>query len=479
MKKIGILVLVFSLLGSGLGYAQQAWSLEQCIQHAISENIQIKQQELTTQLQKNTYTSSKLGVLPSLNGSAYQNFSFGRSVDPYTNEFAEDNTKSLNFSLASSMNLFRGLQQYHTIKKDELNFKASLKDLERAKNDISLSVASAYLNILFNMEMLDVSRDQVQTTEQQVQRTEKLVNAGSLAKGDLLEMQSQLANEQLQVVTAENNLEIAYLNLTQLLELDSVPGFKIQVPHLSVLEKDVLLPEVRQIFHEATQVLPQVDAAQLNLKAAGHELSVAKGARYPTLSVSASYGSGYSDAYQEMGEIGDFTMDTVPIGIATDGSTTLDVYTYNYDYSYNTRPFNDQIRDNASSSLQFGLTIPIFNGWQVNTAIDNARINMLNSKYNLDLTRKELYKDIQQAHADARAALKKYIATEKALEAMRESFRYTQKRFDVGMVNSVDYKTAKTQLNNTESELLQAKYEFIFKKEVLDFYRGNPISLKQ
>ncbi|MGC9331466.1 MAG: TolC family protein, partial [Bacteroidales bacterium] len=417
---------------------------------------------------------------PSVNSSAYQSFTFGRSVDMYTNEFSEDNTRSLNMDISAQMNLFNGFQKYHKIQKSMLNLDASLKNLEKAKNDIAIAIANAFFNVLYNMELVSTSLAQVSTTEEQVSNTEKLVSAGSLARGNLLEVKSQLANEELQLVNAENALDLAYLNLQQLLELDTVKNFSIMAPQIDALDETQLLPEVYQIYLEAKMNMPQMEAARLDVQIALEDIAIARSGRYPSLNLSASYGSGFSDARQEIAEI--IPANPLPIGYAVSqegGGEIFDVYQYNFDYTYNTKPFSDQIRDNASKSISLGLSIPIFNGWQVNSSVSNAKINHQIAKYNLESARKQLLKEIQQAHADAKAAMKKYIATKKALEAMQESFKHTEKKFNIGMVNSLEYNTAKTQLNNTESELLRAKYEFVFKHKILDFYRGIPITLSE
>ncbi|MDA3820777.1 MAG: TolC family protein [Candidatus Delongbacteria bacterium] len=481
MKKSWFITIVIIFFVNGVLFSQQeTWSLERCIQYAIDNSISIKQQKLNTDYEKNNVLTTKMSVLPSINSSAYQSFTFGRSVDMYTNEFSEDNTSSLNMDISARMDLFNGFQKYHKIQKSKLNLDASLKDLEKAKNDISIAIANAFFNVLYNLELVETSHAQVSTTEEQVSNTEKLVDAGSLARGNLLEVKSQLANEELKLVNAENALDLAYLNLQQLLELDTVKNFSIMAPQIDALDETQLLPKAYQIYLEAKMNMPQMEAARLDVQIAREDIAIARSGHYPSLNLSASYGSGFSDARQEIDEI--MPADPLPIGYAVSqegGGEIFDVYQYNFDYTYNTKHFSDQIRDNASTSISLGLSIPIFNGWQINSSVSNAKISHQAAKYNLESTRKQLLKEIQQAHADAKAAMKKYIATKKALEAMQESFKHTEKKFSIGMVNSLEYNTAKTQLNNTESELLRAKYEFVFKQKILDFYRGIPITLSE
>lgn len=474
-----VILILFALFSSGFLKAQESWTLEQCIQYAIDNNIQVKQQSLNFDYYQNQLTSSKLQALPSVNASAYESLRFGRSVDPYTNEFTEDNTQSTNMDISARMDLFRGGQRFHEIKKAELNVQASLKDLEKAKNDLSVNIANAFFNVLYNEELLEVSIRQVETTREQVSNTEKLVNAGSLAQGNLLEVQSQLANEELQMVNAQNNLDLAYLTLIQYLELDTIKNFKIARPFIDPINEGTVLPNVTQVYYEAEMNMPEIERSELSLAIANRDLSIARSNFYPSLTMSASYGSGFSDAQQIIDQITPSDPMLVGYGINSTSGDVFDVYQYGFDYTYKTKAFSNQIRDNASASVSIGLSIPIFNGWQVKTAVNNAKINMETQRFSLDLAKKQLYREIQQAYADATAAMKRYIATQKALDAMQESFRYTQKRFDVGLVTSLEYNTAKTQLNQTESELLRAKYEFVFKQKILDFYRGIPISISQ
>jgi outer membrane protein len=472
-------LIFLAILVAQISNAQEKWTLESCIQYAIDNNIQIKQQSLYTEIQENQLQSTKLSALPSLNASAYESLRFGRNVDPYTNDFTEDNTQSFNMDVSAQMDLFRGGQRFHEIKKSQLNLEAGLKDLEKAKNDLSVNIANAFFNVLFNEELLEVSIKQLETTQEQLTNTEKLVNAGALAQGNLLEVQSQLANEQLQVINAENNLDLAYLTLVQFLELDSVKGFKIERPILDPIKESIILPPVKQVYLEAEMIMPEIERSELDVAIANRDLALSRSNFYPSLVLSASYGSGYSSARKDIDEIIPTNPMLIGYGVNSTTGDMFDVYQYGFDYTYKDRPFSDQIKDNASASLSLGLSIPIFNGWQVRSAVDNSKINYDISKYSLELTKKNLLREIQQAYADASAAQKKYIATEKALDAMQESFRYTQKRFDIGMVTSLEYNTAKNQLNQTESELLRAKYEFIFKQKILDFYRGIPISISQ
>ena len=450
MKKFLLFIPVFLLLAATAGFSQaKEWPLEECIKYAIDNNIQIKQQVLQTMYQENTLAQSKLNLLPTLNGQASHNYSFGRVLDETSYEFRNQNSQSNNFYAGGSTNLFNGLQNYNTIRKNKNQLLASELDLQNIKDNISLNIALAYLQILLNNELVATTGNQLQITKQQIGKTKKMFEAGSVAKGNLLQIESQAAGEELQLINLLNQLDISYLTLTQMLELKTPEGFRIVTPEISIDTNTVITGKVEDIFAQAQGTRPEIKSAELNLLASEYDLKIAKGGRSPRLSLSHSFNTRYSD-------------------LAIKPSAPLEDYA-----------FGEQLNDNINYGVGFSLSIPILNGWQVNKNIANSKINIENYRYTLEAQKKQLYKNIQQAYADAVAALKKFSASMKAVASMEESFRYTEQKFNVGMVTPVDYNAAKTQLLNAQSDMAQAKYEFIFKTKVLDFYKGLPLTLNQ
>ena len=462
------LIIVIILLTTQQIFSQ-SWDLEKCITYALDHNIQVKQQELNTQISENTNKQTKMGLLPNLNANLNRSYSFGRSVDPFTNEFNQTNAQNDNYGINSSVTLFNGFQKINTIKQTKLDMLASLQDLEKIKNDISLNVASSFLTILFNQELLKIAQDQAAVTQKQVERTRILVQAGSLAKGDLLQLESQYASEELNIVTSQNQLDLSILTLTQLLELDSVNNFEITKPNTESFTY-TKLPVIEEVINNS-QNLPQIKSAEYRLSSAEKSLSIKKGMRSPSLSLSMGYNTGYSDQRQIIDQT---TMTTYQSGYT---ENMVPVYSIQPINTYITKPFADQFSDNRSTSIGLQLSIPIFNNWQVNTSVSNARISVLNSRYSLELEKNNLEKQIKQQYTEAIAANKKYTATKKALESNKESFKYIQEKFDVGLVNSVDFNLQKNKLIKAESDLLQAKYDYIFKLKILDFYMGKPLTL--
>jgi len=326
---------------------------------------------------------------------------------------------------------------------------------------------------MFNQELVAVTLSQMEVTGQQVERTGKMVDAGKLAKGNLLELKAQYASEELNLVNAENQLSISLLNLQQILDLPIDTAFAVIIPELADPDENPLVVDAQEVYAIAEDIMPTIKSAMLSLESAERGLAIAKGGRSPQLYFSANYNTGYSDIREQVVDVG--PPEQIPIGETMSGET---VVSYPQEIPiYGAYPFLDQVRDNRSSGVGLGLSIPIFNSWTINTNIANARIMHENAKLDLQSRKLTLYASVHQSYADALAALKKFNATQEALISMEESFKYTEKKFEVGLVNTVDYNTSKNQLIATQSDLLQAKYDFIFKTKILNFYRGEPITL--
>jgi len=458
MKKRLFLFFVFVVFPIVAALSQQkVWTLDECIYHAIDNNIQIKQQHLQTQFQKNALDLSKMRLLPSLNASGSENISWGRSLDQTTYQYTENQRVISNsFYLGGNMTIFEGLQNYNSIKKYQYELLAGEQDLMNVKENISLNVALNYLQILLNKELVLVTGEQLQITLQQIEKTRKLVEAGSVARGDLLQIEAQAAQEELQLINIKNQLNLAYLDITQLLELPTPEGFEIIAPLIVVDTSTIIGETVEDIFLIASGVRPSIKSSELKLTASEYDLRMARGMRSPRLLMSHSVSTSYSDVRQRI------------LGINPATNAPL----------YGNYSFVDQFKDNRNYVLGFTLSVPILNGWQINKSIANSKINIENNMYALDGAKKQLYKNIQQAYADASAALKKFAASQKAVTAMEESFRYSEQRFAVGLVTPVDYNASKSQLLKVQSDLAQAKYEYVFKTKVLDFYKGIPLSLR-
>jgi len=446
MKRFLYLILV-TCISYSTSHAQKTWTLEECIKYALDKNIQIKRQQLSYDINEQNFNQSKYNMLPNLGVGFTHNLNSGKALNTDKYVWENKNFQDGSMGVQANVSLFNGLQTQNSIKYFRLSMQKSLADLEKAKNDISLNVALDYLDILYNIELLDVAKSQIEVTQLQVEKNKKLVEVGNVARGTLLEIQSQAAREKVNVTNAKNNLDISYLNLTQLLELDSIGNFQITKPELLTVEENKILESVMDIYSIAVARMPQIKSSELNLEVQKANLAISKGKYSPSLTMSGLYYSRYSE-------------------LSTDPLNPNSKYSY-----YN------QLKDNQYKQLTLNLQIPLFSKFQTRTTVSTSKIQVSDAEFNLLQTKKILYKDIQQAHADALASFDNYMSRKEAVISSEESFKYSQQKFDVGMISAVDYNLAKNNLTKSKSDLIQAKYQFIFKVKVLDFYKGSALSL--
>jgi len=444
MKKY-ILTCCFLLI-SLYSQSQQKWTLRQCIDYAIENNIEIKQQELKVKSSEIDLSTSKNSRLPDLNASVGYGFSFGQTTNRETNNFESANSSGGSFNVATSLPLFTGFRISNEIKRDEFNLMASIEGLNKAKENLELQVTSYYLDVLFKKEILKAYSDQAEMSRSQVEKTEILVEAGKVPLSQLYDIKAQLANDELNVTMATNNLSLSLLNLSQSLNItDSYEGFDIVDPFIEDVVGDnisSLLPP-DQIYKMAIAIKPHVKEAQYNIESSKNTLKAAKSGYFPTLDFNMNYGTQFQRIYNQ-----------------------------------SNLSFSDQWKNLGSEYIGFSLTIPIFNRFQVRNRVRSARVNIQNNELILDNVKLALYKEIQQAYQSAVAAQSKYTSTEKAYEAATEAYTYAQERYDIGKSTVFEYIEAQTKLLTSRSEQIQAKYDFLFRAKILDFYRGEEIDIR-
>lgn len=471
IKKPALAFLLFIVFNSK-GISQQRWSLQQCVDYAVQNNIQLKQSKLNIEMGEVNLQQSRAALLPTLNGFATHNYNFGRTIDPLTNLFATNQVQSNSFGLNTNLTLYDGMQNYNSIKQSAYDVQKRRYDLEKSENDIRINVINAYLQILFAEELLLSSKNQAEITRQQLERVKKLVQVGSSSKGAQLEIEAQHASEELMVVNNQNQVDIAYLNMVQILNLENYEGFEIERPLLDVAGENII-ENASTIYSIALTNQPSIKSAETAILSSQSAHSVAKGASGPRLSLSASYGSGYSQLRKEaIGNPVFSGLDTIAHTISNEA-----VVIPNYSTELGITPFSNQVKDNQNKTIGFSLSIPVFNGYATKSRVSQARISVENAKYNLELNKQSLRNAIQKSHADATAAYKKFKASEKSVKALKEAFYYTEQRFTVGMVNTIEYNDAKNKLAKAESDLLQAKFDYVFKVKILDYYLGKPLAL--
>jgi len=469
MKTILSLFLIIGI--SLISNAQSGtWDLQQCVDYAQKNNINLKQTEITTRINKNNANQTKAAILPSVNAGAQHTYNFGRTIDRYTNTFANTQVLSQNFYVSSNVVIWSGLAQYNNIKATQYQYLSSTETYLQQRNDLALNVATAYINVIFSDEILQISKAQFKITQEQLERTQKLADAGTLAKSSVFDLKAQLANEEVNVTSADNNYQIAMLTLKQLLNLDTLNSFAISKPNVDILNSELGAITVQAIYETALKNQHSIKATNYNLMAAEKTLAVAKGRVSPTLSATGSIGTGTSGLDKNIDAVKFVGWDTT--AVTTGGDFVISPKT---EVVTSKKPFADQFKDNVNKSIGFTLSVPIFNGLQTYTGVKNAQLNALNAKYAQDLTEQNLYKTIAQAYANAKAALNKYNANKASVEASEQSFYYAQQKYNVGAISTFDYNNAKTRLQNAQGNLIQAKYDYVFKLKVLDYYQGKEL----
>ncbi|RHU29281.1 TolC family protein [Parabacteroides sp. TM07-1AC] len=434
-------------LPAGAQEAPKQWSLEECIRYAIENNIDLKQKELERQNQEVTLHTSKYSWLPNLNASINENFGFGRS-ESKDGLIVDRNSANTSASIQLSMPIFDGFKIPNDIAARKLDLKASIETLNKAKEDLSINVASYYLQVLYNKEMLKIAELQVALSSEQVTKTEALYNAGKVPESQLYDMKAQLAKDEVTLTESRNNVKLALLDLTQALELErDGENFDVLEPEtgdaVEQYMSSIIPPD--QVYDYAVGVKPQVKEQEYLLESQKKMLKVAQAGYYPKLNFSAGYSNGY---YHNFG-----------------------------DGDYNNAPFSDQLKNNGQKSIGFSLSIPIFNRFQVRNSVRSARIAIHNRELLMENTKKTLYKEIQQAYYNATAAQEKYVSSDKSVDASKIAFSYAEDRYGAGKSTVFEYSEAKTKYAQSLAEQTQAKYNFIFRAKILDFYHGTPITL--
>ena len=441
MKKY-ILSFIVLPLSFSTASAQKEWSLRECCDYAVEHNISIKQQQNQCRQKELQLSTAKNSRLPDLSGSLGQNFSFGRGLTA-ENTYTNTNTSNTSLQLSTSVPIFTGFQIPNQIKLSQLTLEAATADLEKAKNDIRMQVAKAYVQILYDMEIADVAHRQIEIDSAQVARLQAFVNNGKASEAELSSQKSTLANSRLTATQADNNCRLAILDLTQLLELPSPDGFSIVRPSsesLDVLANMGLIgPDA--VYAEALGVKPEILSQQLKLKGTDHNIKIQQAANYPSLSFSAGLGTNY---YTTSG----FPHDAL----------------------------GKQLENNFSQYIGLNLSVPIFNRFQTRNNIRNARIEQETQQLQLENTKKTLYKEIQQVYYNALNAQTKEKSSAEAVQSSKDAFQLVQAKYENGKATITEFNESKNNYLKAESDLVQARYENLYQHALLEFYRGKDLN---
>lgn len=434
------IILIGAFLTTLTATGQERWDLRKCIEHAIERNLSIKQKEATRDQNEVELNTAQWSRLPNLNGGVGQSFNYGRALQS-DNTYGDQNTKTSSFSLATDIPLFTGMRIPNNIALCKLNLKAATEDLNKAKEDISIEVTSAYLQILFNEELSKVAHSQVELSREQLRQKEAYFRNGKASEAEVYEARSRVSQDELSAVQADNNLQLALLDLSQLLELPTPDGFGIVSPQVESNFGSLSLPE--DVYAEAVLSKPSIKAAQFRLEGAEKSIRIAQSSWYPQLNFGAGMGTSY------------------------------------YNVSGMESPsFSSQWHRNFNKYLQFSLSIPLFNRFETRNRVRSARIQRTTLSWQLEESKKTLFKEIQQAYYNAVAAQSKYESSRTATEASEASFRLMSEKYANGKANATEYNEARTLWMKAVSDQIQAKYDYLFRSKILDFYKGIPLTLK-
>jgi len=460
---------IFLSFFTTISSAQEKITLKQAVEITLKNNLQIKQAQLTEALADETLNQSKLALYPNLNSNNSVGSSYGRSIDPTTNQFVNTQLSSGNIGLLSEATLFQGFQKLHQISQNKYLLEADKSNTKKIKNDLTLNVINTYLQVLTNKDILLAAKQQLEVSHQKMDREQQLFDAGSKTLADLSQAKAQLAAAELNVTNAQNQLDLSFLNLAQLLERDPAISFNVEKPIIEEIKTDSSNYSALDVYRIALIHFPEIKSTEYRRIASGKGVEVARGNLYPRIVLQGQLTSRFSNNDQRLvGQVFDGTSSI----IGYDGSTNQPVYTPNVRPVYEKTPFFSQMKDNFGQSIAIGVTIPIFNGLSARSSISRAKVNYEHAKVAEQLAKNNLNKVINQAVLDVRAAEKKHISTQAAYIASKDAFDAIEKRYHVGLVNSIDYNKAQTDMNNAQFELIKAEYDLLFRRKTIDFYLG-------
>ena len=435
MKKLLVAALLFPAVA---GAQTQFWTLRECIDYALEHNLTVKQNVIAVEQKELDLNTAQGRRLPSLSAGASENFSFGRGLTE-DNTYANTNTTSTSFSLGADLPLFNGFQINYGIKLGKLDLAAAVEDLEKIKNDIRVSVAQAYVQILYDKAILEVSSSQVRRDSMQLARIQAMQQNGKASSAEVASQQASLAQSRLSEVQADNNLRLALLDLSQLLELPSPEGFDVAEPDAGALEPR-LLENPETIYSDALGVRPEIRADDIRLEYAEMNIARAKGAYLPSLNLSG--------------------------GLGTNFYTTS---------GHQSSPFSDQVQNNFSQYIGLSLNVPIFSRFSTRNSVKSAQLSYDTQQLQAENTRKSLYKEIQQVYYNALASQTKMLSSREAAKSAELSMNLTTEKYENGKADITEYNDAKNRYLEAESNFLQACYECLFQTSLTDFYRGKKL----
>ncbi len=476
IQKIPFIVLALTLSFGSL-QAQEVWSLEKCVVYAQENNLSIQQAGYGVTAAELTLQEAKNARLPNVNGFVNGDVNFGRTIDPVTNSFTNETRTSSGLGISAGVTLFNGNRIKNSITQSQYDAAASRYDRQQMETDIALQVAAAYLQILFSEEQLANGQKRLEQTQNQLEQTDKLIQAGTLPRSDRLEILANIARNEQEIVSMDNNVELNYLTLKQLLQLE--PDFELtaEKPTITVPRVEPESYVLREIYNKAYNNRPNIRAGEMRLKSSELGIDIAKSLRIPTLSASASVNSFWSDKTLDYANP---TIGPDRVGPAQNvfiGGVMSTIAFWETDVSFDKRAYFDQLSDNFGQGIGLSLSVPIYNANRTNIAIERAELNILNQQVANRQTEQALKAEIQRAIADAKAAKKQYEAADKTVAALQDAYTATEKKYKLGAINTFEYTTSKNTLDQAEVDLIIAKYNFLYTTKVVEFLEGSELKL--
>ncbi|MFB6457778.1 TolC family protein [Chitinophaga sp. Hz27] len=476
----GWVLLLFMFANISPAEAQDTWSLQRCVDYALQHNIQVKQQDIQKRMAELTLKQSQLSRIPSLSGNLGGAFNEGRNPSPATNTYIQQSFYSANGGLTTSVNIFNWFSIQNQVRANMMDLKSNIFLMDKARNDLAFNVATAFLQILLNIEQVKVNEVQVKLTNSNLGNTKKLVIAGSVPESNQADLEAQLASDSVNLVTAQNNVTLSILQMKAYLNLDFEIPFQPEVPEnifdLQMARLDEMAPEM--VYSTATTTYPLLKSDEMKIKSAEYNYKSVKAQQYPNLSLTAGLGSSFanniktSDLSQAIAKV-----DTVGFLASNPSQYVVQPGFTLPSSAISMTPFWDQISNNFQQYVQVSLRIPIFNGWQAKANSKKAALNLENVRLNRDQDIQKLRQDIYTAHANAVAALQKFNAATKGVDAAQKAYDFATKRFNLGLMNTIDYITTQSKLFRAQIDKVSAQYDYIFKMKLLEFYRDQKISL--
>lgn len=467
------IVILFLTFFCQIGNAQEIWDWQKCIDYAMENNIQIKQSDLNIRLGESTLKQNKMNYSPSINGSTNYNLSVGNNYNFFNAEYTKAVVHYQDYGLNISQPIFEGLKVPNSVKQSKFDLQALKLDQETLKNNIQLQILTAFLNIMNANEQYNQAINQKASTQEQLERTKTLIDAGAAAERSLIDIEVQVTNENLTISQIKNQLDLAYLNLRNILQLNTKENITIKTPELP--EKLVLenLADANTIYETALGLRPEIKSSQFKTESAKKQIAVAKGNYYPTLNLVGNTNTFFSSQSKNTTQI--LTGNSTAVGFVE--GTFQRVLVPETQTVQSKNPYTKQLKQNFNYAVGLSLSVPIFNKYQVQTAVKQAKLQYENSIFTQKQAELDLYNTIMQAYLKAQASIENYKAAEENFTTSGKSYNYAVERLNLGSINQLEVNLAKTNLSNAESKWTQAKYEYLFNTKLLDFYQGKKIEL--